>query len=132
MRRTINIVASSTGLIVVVAFLMRMAIYSYLCYEAYRSGTAMAEGTHYGAEAGAIAANIVAGRGFSSPLQFLPTGPTATLVPIYPLLLACVFKLFGTYSTVSSLVIRAIDCAFSAATVWPLAAHDQLVPEALT
>lgn len=127
MRKTLRAIVSSTGLIVVVAFLTRMAIYSYLCYEAYRSGTAMAEGTHYGAEAGAIAANVVAGRGFSSPLQFLPTGPTATLVPIYPLLLAFVFKLFGTYSTVSSLVIRAIDCAFSAATVWPLAAIGTMV-----
>jgi hypothetical protein len=122
-----KVAASSTGVIVVVAFLVRMAIYCYLSYEAYRSGMSLAEGTPYGAEVGAIAANLVAGRGFSSPLQFLPTGPTATLVPVYPLLLAGIFKLFGTYSTLSSLVIRTVDCAFSAATAWPLAAIGTIV-----
>lgn len=127
MRKALKTAACSTGLIVIVAFLIRIAIFAYLSLAAYRSGMGMAEGTAYGAEAGAIAANLVAGRGFSSPLQFLPSGATATLVPIYPLLLAGIFKLFGTYSTVSSLVIRTIDCAFSAATAWPLAAIGTIV-----
>lgn len=110
-------------MIVVVAFLVRMAILSYLSYVANRWGTGVVvEGLPFGSETGAIAASIAAGRGFSSPLRFVQTGPTAWLAPIYPYLLAGVFKLFGTYTSASSLVIHTINCAFSAFTAWPLAA----------
>jgi hypothetical protein len=52
----------------------------------------------FAGETGRIAQSIVEGSGFSSPF-FGFTGPTAIMPPIYPLLLAGVFRLFGTYTT---------------------------------
>ncbi|HWZ99313.1 MAG TPA: glycosyltransferase family 39 protein [Candidatus Dormibacteraeota bacterium] len=46
----------------------------------------------------------------------LPTGPTAIVGPLYPLLMALVFKVFGIYSTGSAVVILALQCLFSSLT----------------
>ena len=70
-----------------------------------------------GYETGRIARSLALGLGYSSPLRF-DTGPTAWLTPVYPFLLAGVFKIFGVYSWESFLVITAVDCAFSALTAW--------------
>jgi hypothetical protein len=48
-----------------------------------------------GHEMAQIARNITAGRGFSDPLHTIPTGPTASEPPLYPLFLALLMKLFG-------------------------------------
>src|SRR6202451_4844324 len=53
---------------------------------------------HFGYETGRIARSIVQGHGFSSPL-FADTGPTAWMSPIYPYIVAGVFKVFGIYTT---------------------------------
>ena len=76
----------------------------------------------YGAETGAVAAAIAQGRGFSSPLRMMQTGPTGWFAPIFPYLLAGIFKLFGVYSYGSNLVIHFFDLSFSAFTCWPIAA----------
>src|ERR1035438_4468361 len=50
----------------------------------------------FGNEVGWIARSLTLHRGFSSP--FYPiTGPTALLPPLYPFLLAAIFKIFGLY-----------------------------------
>jgi 4-amino-4-deoxy-L-arabinose transferase-like glycosyltransferase len=72
-----------------------------------------------GGEAGRIARSIVQGKGFSSPL-FGDTGPTAWLAPIFPYLLAGIFKVFGIYSKASTLAALSIDCVFSALTCVPV------------
>lgn len=46
-------------------------------------------------EPGNIAASLASGNGFSSPFR-VDTGPTAWMTPIYPLLLAAIFRIFGT------------------------------------
>ncbi len=111
---------SSIGFIAIVAFVVRLIflVHTFHVYEE----PAVRDNLQFGAETGAIAAAIASGRGFSSPLRFLQTGPSAWLAPIYPYMLAGVFKLFGTYSYTSNIVIRVLDCAFSALTCWPLAA----------
>jgi hypothetical protein len=48
-------------------------------------------------ESGNIAHSVATGQGFSSPFR-VPTGPTAWMTPVYPLLLAAIFKLFGAYT----------------------------------
>jgi hypothetical protein len=48
-------------------------------------------------ESGNIAHSLAAGQGFASPFR-VPTGPTAWMTPVYPLLLAAIFKLFGAYT----------------------------------
>ncbi|MBA0087977.1 MAG: hypothetical protein HRJ53_23575, partial [Acidobacteria bacterium Pan2503] len=58
----------------------------------------------FGFETGRIARSIVEGRGFGNPIS-VPSGPTAWLTPVYPYLLAGVFKLWGVYTKTSALVI---------------------------
>lgn len=69
----------------------------------------------YALEVSSIAAHLARGQGFSSPF-LSDTGPTAWVAPIYPLLVAAVFKLFGIYSTKSALVILGLQCLIAAAT----------------
>jgi len=73
----------------------------------------------FGEEMGAVARSLVIGHGFSSPFPEL-SGPTTWVAPLYPSLIACVFKLFGLYSTASALVMLALNSTFSALTCWPL------------
>ncbi len=80
----------------------------------------------FGWEAGRIARALVMGYGYADPFNVavqLHTGPTAWLPPLYPLLLAGVFKVFGVYTAMSAWVTLAINCVISAATamlVWEL------------
>jgi 4-amino-4-deoxy-L-arabinose transferase-like glycosyltransferase len=119
-RKQLTHLLTMPGFIVVVAFLVRMA---FLFHQFHRfEEPSIRDHMQFGAETGAIAASIASGRGFSSPLTLAPSGYSAWLSPIYPYLLAGVFKLFGVYSYTSNLVIHCIDCAFSAFTCWPIAA----------
>ena len=79
----------------------------------------LADHFDFGQEIGCIARSLVLGRGFASPFPEW-SGPTTWIGPIYPFLLACVFKVFGLYSTVSALVMLGLNCLFSALTCWPL------------
>jgi hypothetical protein len=69
----------------------------------------------FGWEAGRIASALAGGRGFSDPFHG-PTGPTAWLAPLYPFVLAGIFKLFGTYAPLSGWITLAFNSACSAAT----------------
>lgn len=73
----------------------------------------------FGFETGRIARSIAEGHGYSNPLS-VQTGPTAWLTPIYPYLLAGVFKLFGVYSKTSALVILCFNALISALVCFPL------------
>ena len=73
----------------------------------------------FGYETGQIAASIAEGHGFSSPL-FANTGPTAWMTPVYPYILAGVFKLFGVFTTASALVILTFNAIISALTCLPI------------
>jgi hypothetical protein len=68
---------------------------------------------HMGFETGKIAYSIVQGHGFGSPL-FENTGPTAWMTPVYPYLVAGVFKVFGTYSKLSAVVLLSLNALMSA------------------
>jgi hypothetical protein len=73
----------------------------------------------FGWEAGRIARALVTGYGYSDPFAnaFLAhTGPTAWLPPLYPLLMAAIFRVFGVYTHASAWVLLTIQSAFSAAT----------------
>ena len=73
----------------------------------------------FGWEEGRIARSIASGQGFSSPL-FGNTGPTAWTCPVYPYLLAGVFRVFGIYSRASAWGILTLNCLFSALTCIPV------------
>jgi 4-amino-4-deoxy-L-arabinose transferase-like glycosyltransferase len=69
----------------------------------------------FGLEISSIAAHIVRGQGYSSPF-LVDTGPTAWIAPVYPYMVAVVFRLFGIFSQASALVILGLQCAMAGAT----------------
>jgi 4-amino-4-deoxy-L-arabinose transferase-like glycosyltransferase len=74
---------------------------------------------HFGYETGRIARSIAQGKGFSSPL-FAETGPTAWMSPVYPYLVAGVFKVFGIYTTASAVALLSLNALTSALTCIPI------------
>jgi 4-amino-4-deoxy-L-arabinose transferase-like glycosyltransferase len=79
----------------------------------------------FGEEMGRIARALATGYGFSDPFRG-HTGPTAWVGPLFPLLLAGVFKLFGVFSPLSAWVILTLNSLFSALTaltIWEIAAR---------
>ncbi len=73
----------------------------------------------FGFETGRIARSIAEGHGFGNPLS-VETGPTAWLTPVYPYLLAGIFRLFGVYTITSAFVILSLNCLFSSLVCVPL------------
>jgi 4-amino-4-deoxy-L-arabinose transferase-like glycosyltransferase len=73
----------------------------------------------FGAEMGWVASRLALGRGFSSPF-FPSTGPTALVPPLFPYLLAAVFRTFGLYTAKSAFVILSLDSLLSALTCIPV------------
>ena len=69
----------------------------------------------FGWEMGRIARALATGFGYADPFTG-HSGPTAWVPPLYPLLLAAVFKLFGVYTATSAWVILTLNSLFSAAT----------------
>lgn len=101
---------------VLAALVLRLIVMSFLYPERtdpYR------DHWRFGGEAGRIARSITQGQGFSNPL-FGNTGPTAWLGPLYPYLLAGIFKLLGIYTKVSAIAAIALNCLFSALTCIPV------------
>ena len=68
---------------------------------------------------GRIGRSLAQGQGFSNPFN-TPTGPTAWEPPLYPFLIAGVFKLFGIYTRASALLLLSINSFFSALTCVPI------------
>ncbi|MGH9472843.1 MAG: hypothetical protein ACRD2H_03935 [Terriglobales bacterium] len=77
-------------------------------------------------EPGNIARALVTGQGFASPLH-VASGPTAWVAPVYPLLLAAFFHLFGTYSFAAFAAAALFNIVCSAAVVIPLFALGRRV-----
>lgn len=102
--------------LVMIALALRLAAMAFLYPERtdpYR------DHWRFGGEAGRIARSIAQGEGFSNPL-FGRTGPTAWLAPVYPFLLAGIFKVFGIYSKASAIAALSLDCLLSAFTCVPI------------
>jgi 4-amino-4-deoxy-L-arabinose transferase-like glycosyltransferase len=73
----------------------------------------------FGWEMGRIGEAIASGHGFSDPFEG-HTGPTAWEPPLYPYLIAGVFKVFGIYSRASAFVLLTLSSLFSALTCIPI------------
>ena len=109
-------ILTSVSFIVIVAFAIRLLVFSIVAHQGIPPS---AVNPPFGYETGKIAKSIAEGKGFSSPFS-IETGPTIWLTPIFPYLLAGIFKLFGVYSYKSLLVITALNEAFSALTCIPI------------
>src|SRR5271168_4172020 len=73
----------------------------------------------FGFEMGRIGRSLAQGQGFSNPFNET-TGPTAWEPPLYPFLIASVFRVLGVYSHPSALVLLSINSIFSALTCIPI------------
>jgi 4-amino-4-deoxy-L-arabinose transferase-like glycosyltransferase len=67
----------------------------------------------FGFEMGRIGAAIASGAGFASPFRDFSSGPTAWMPPVYPFIIGAVFKLFGSYSPVSAMVLEGLQIVLS-------------------
>ena len=104
-------ILSSPVTIFLVALLVRLLDLSLHPWFAAGNSDHMA----FGYEIGRVAQSVVRGHGFSSPFP-ADTGPTAWYTPVYPLLLAGIFKIFGIYTPASAWVIAAANSVFAALT----------------
>ena len=95
------------------AFVIRFTVVLYV----FRSLAASDQHEAFGWEQGWIARSLVLGHGFGSPFQPLSGGPTALVAPLYPMLLAVIFRVFGLYSTASAFVALSLNALISASTV---------------
>lgn len=103
--------------IVCVAFLLRVLL---LAHNWRVSPAPVIADLPYGFELGRVARAIAAGEGFSSPLRMVDSGPTVWFTPIYPYLVAGIFKIWGIFSDPSLIVIQILNCAFAALTIIPI------------
>ncbi len=113
MKRKLNRNATLLFLIMLVAFIWR-ATYNRL--------DLMEEGVpgQYGYETSQVAKSIVTGHGFGNPYPLIQTGPTAIMPPVYPYLLAGIYKVFGVHSSASYLVATSLSGLFSTLICIPI------------
>lgn len=70
-------------------------------------------------ETGNIAYSLASGKGFASVFRG-DTGPTAWLAPVYPLLAAAIFRIFGVFTPASFFAVVFMNSIFSAAACVPI------------
>jgi 4-amino-4-deoxy-L-arabinose transferase-like glycosyltransferase len=102
--------------IVLVAFALRLAVIAV--GHTYRINP-LRDHFPFGWEMGRIARSIVRGQGFSSPTD-LNSGPTAWAAPVYPYILAGVFKIFGIYTRTSAWAMLLFNSLFASLTCWTI------------
>ncbi len=107
---------TSLALILIVAFAARLAF----AWDQERKIPATALATApFAQETGNIAYSLATGKGFSNPFR-RETGPTAWLTPVYPLLVAAAFKLFGTFTIHAFFFLVFLNILFSTAVCIPI------------
>ncbi len=100
-----------TAAVLGLAFALRLLVIWTVLHH-YPSGWLFTRGI----EMGLLAKSVLAGQGLSSPFGG-NTGPTAFIAPVYPLLVALVFKIFGPFSTASALVIMSAQTVLNLLTI---------------
>ncbi|MFI5127659.1 MAG: glycosyltransferase family 39 protein, partial [Candidatus Acidiferrales bacterium] len=115
-RRKLRSFATSLTLIVIVATGVRLAFAWDYTQQNSRQALSVIPFTF---EPGNIAASLARGQGFSSPLR-VPTGPTAWMTPVYPLLLATVFRYFEIYTFRSFVAAVLLNIIFAVLTCVPI------------
>jgi 4-amino-4-deoxy-L-arabinose transferase-like glycosyltransferase len=116
MKNALRRVATSLLVILVVALVARVA---FAWYEERLIPGRVLSIVPFQTETGHIAYSIASGKGFSSPFQ-RDSGPTAWLAPVYPYLLAGIFKLFGIYTLHSFFAALSLNILFSSGACAPI------------
>jgi hypothetical protein len=116
MKQALIRAATSLTLIVVIALATRLGF----AWDQVRQMPREAVGTvPFAQETGSIAYALATGKGFSSPFRG-ETGPTAWLTPVYPLLVAGIFRLFGAFTAGAFFAVIFLNALFSAAACIPI------------
>ena len=101
---------------ILIALSLRLIVASFLLSDHLNPAR---DNWKFGWETGRLARSLASGHGFSCPL-FGDTGPSAWMAPLYPFLLAGVFKLFGIYSVASAAFAVSFNCVVAALTCIPI------------
>ena len=109
MKKIVRTAAASVWLIFLVALSARLGFAWYMEHQIPREMLAPAS---FAQETGSIAKSLANGKGFSSPFG-KDTGPTAWLTPVYPLLVAGIFRIFGIFTRASFFAIVLLNALFS-------------------
>src|ERR1700692_1134870 len=116
MKQTLRRAGTSLVLILIVGFGIRLA---FAWDQARKIPEAALATAPFEQETGSIARSIATGRGFSNPFG-RETGPTAWLTPVYPLLVAAAFKIFGIFTIRSFFFLVFLNILCSAAVCVPI------------
>jgi hypothetical protein len=116
MSRAIHQAATSLLIIVLVAFAARL---TFAWYQTRPIPAQVLRTVPFQTETGHIAYSVAAGKGFSSPYE-RDSGPTAILPPVYPLIVAALFRIFGIDSIAAYFAAIFLNIIFSAATCVPI------------
>jgi 4-amino-4-deoxy-L-arabinose transferase-like glycosyltransferase len=111
-------VRARTSFFWMVVFALALRLGIILIGHTYRFRTHDANFS-FGWEMGRIGRSLASGQGFSNPFNE-PTGSTAWEPPLYPFLVAAVFKAFGIYTQRSAIVLLSLNSLFSALTCIPI------------
>ena len=116
MRSWLSQLGRSLLLIFIVALCLRCA---FLFHQARLIPAEALASVPFQNEVGNVADSLAHGQGFCCLFR-QPTGPTAWLAPVYPLLIAAIFKLFGSFTVASFYAAALMNCLFSALACFPL------------
>jgi 4-amino-4-deoxy-L-arabinose transferase-like glycosyltransferase len=101
------------AVIVLVGFALRLAATQLPNFENLMDADHM-----HAWEQGNVAESLVAGRGFGSPFQ--SNQLSAAMPPVYPVIVAGLFKLFGVHTAFSIFAAHLLNCAISAVACIPI------------
>jgi 4-amino-4-deoxy-L-arabinose transferase-like glycosyltransferase len=116
MRERIFRLGSSPWFLALVALVLRLA---YFLYMAHLIPPQVLAAVPFQNEVGNVASSLAQGQGFCCLFR-QPTGPTAWLSPVYPILVAAIFKSSGIFTLRSFYVAITLNCVFSAFATIPL------------
>ena len=100
-------------LIVVTALALRLAVIPFNNFEMLMNPDHL-----HAWEQGNVAEALLAGQGFGSP--FASIQPSAIMPPVYPLIVAVLFKIFGIHTTASIFAVHALNCLLNALACFPI------------
>src|SRR5271163_3028017 len=116
MKNAIRSAVASLLLIVIVAVGVRVG---FAWSQARKIAPGVLAVVPFQQETGNIAYALAQGKGFSNVFR-TETGPTAWLAPVYPLLVAATFKLFGVFTARAFFACVALNILFSSAACVPI------------
>ena len=116
MKKAIRKVATSLTFIVLVAMAARM---TFAWDQARKIPPDVLGVVPFQQETGNIAYSLAQGKGFGAVFR-MDTGPTAWLAPVYPLLIAGIFKIFGIFTARAFFAAVFLNILFSSAACVPV------------